>query len=84
MYCELYILLFTTGLHGKNGPITFTELLVPVMTVPIHSTHSFGQFLFTMNLREIKNSYIETQAQKKENSAKYVTTNSIFIVYALV
>ena len=60
------------------------QLLFPILDVLGRSPRMFCLFQFPINLRETDNSYFETQTQQIENSAKPVTTNSIFSIYALV
>ena len=73
-------------------PMNFSERFkkgTPFSYAPIYffssiSTHfSITASPFTINPNETENSYSDNQNQKIENSAKPITNNSLFPVYAL-
>ena len=66
-----------------NCPSPRPQLLVPAFTVTFPSLHSFWFINVSNEQIETKNSYFETQTQKRENITKPVSTNLLFPIYDL-
>ena len=67
-----------------NGHIPCIQFLVHIMDITVPIPYSFVLLLFPMSPHEYENLYFETQTKNRENSAKPVTDNSLFPVYALI